>query len=142
MKIYKLTTVTDQVLEAFKKLIPQLAPGCVLPTKIDLEAIVNSDATQIFIAEENDEILGTLTLVFNNIPTGPKIWIEDVVVDDAARGKGVGEQLMEFSIDYVKNQHLKSINLTSSPDRVAANALYRKLGFQQRETNVYRLTME
>lgn len=142
MKIYKLTTVTDQVLNAFGKLIPQLAPGCALPTKKDLEAIVNSDATLLFIAEENNEILGTLTLVFTKIPTGDKIWIEDVVVDNSARGKGVGEQLMAFSIDYVKNQNIKTINLTSSPDRVAANTLYQKLGFVKRETNVYRLTIE
>jgi len=82
-----------------------------------------------------------LTLVFNKIPTGDKIWIEDVVVDKSARGKGVGVKLMEFSIAYVRNKNIKSINLTSSPDRVAANNLYRKLGFVQRETNVYRLTI-
>lgn len=141
MKIYKLTTVTDQVLTAFGRLIPQLAPDCALPTKKDLETIVNSDAGVIFMAEENNEILGTLTLVFNKIPTGDKIWIEDVVVDNAARGKGVGIKLLEFSIAYAKSQGIKSINLTSSPDRVAANNLYQKLGFLKRETNVYRLTM-
>lgn len=141
MKIYKLTTVTDQVLDAFKNLIPQLAPDCALPTKEDLEAIVNSPTTRLFIAEEQGQILGTLTLVFTKIPTGDKVWIEDVVVDNAARGKGVGVQLMEFSIAYVKSQNIKTINLTSSPDRVAANTLYQKLGFIKRETNVYRLTM-
>ena len=141
MEIYKLTTVTDQVLTAFQKLIPQLAPDCVLPSKMDLEAIVNSDACLIFMAAENNDILGTLTLVFNKIPTGDKIWIEDVVVDNAARGKGVGIKLIEYSIAYAKSQGMKTINLTSSPDRVAANNLYQKLGFIQRETNVYRLTL-
>src|SRR5690606_16250722 len=114
MKIYKLTTVTDQVLDAFRRLIPQLAPDCALPTKKDLEAIVNSGTTLLFIAEEDNDILGTLTLVFNKIPTGDKIWIEDVVVDKSARGKGVGVKLMEFSIAYVRNKNIKSINLTSS----------------------------
>lgn len=142
MKIYKLTTVTDQIVNAFERLIPQLAPDCALPTKKDLEAIVNSDSTRLFIAEENDEILGTLSLVFTKIPTGVKIWIEDVVVDNAARGKGVGKQLMAYAIDHVKEQNIKTINLTSSPDRVAANTLYQTLGFKQRETNVYRLTMD
>ncbi len=141
MNIYKLNTVTDQVVTAFKNLIPQLAPDCILPTKMDLEAIVNSDASLLFMAEENDEILGTLTLVFNKIPTGNKIWIEDVVVDKSARGKGVGIKLLEFSIAYAKSQGIRNINLTSSPDRVAANKLYQKLGFKQRETNVYRLTI-
>ena len=142
MTIYKLTTVTDQVLAAFEKLIPQLAPDCVLPTKKDLEAIVNSDTTLLFMAEEENEILGTLTLVFNKIPTGDKLWIEDVVVDNSARGKGVGVKLLQFSITYAKRQGIKSINLTSSPERVAANNLYQKLGFMQRETNVYRLTIK
>ena len=142
MKIYKLTTVTDQVLTAFEKLIPQLAPGCTLPTKKELEAIVNSDASLLFMAEENNEILGTLTLVFNKIPTGDKIWIEDVVVDKAARGKGVAIKLLQFSIAYAKSQGVRNINLTSSPDRVAANNLYQKLGFIQRETNVYRLAIK
>ena len=142
MKIYKLTTVTDQILIAFEKLIPQLGPGCDLPTKKGLEVIVNSDASLIFMAEENNEILGTLTLVFNKIPTGDKVWIEDVVVDKSARGKGVGIKLLEFAIGYVQSQGIKNINLTSSPDRVAANKLYQKLGFIQRETNVYRLIVE
>ena len=142
MKIYKLTTVTDQVLTAFERLIPQLAPDCALPTKMSLEAIVNSDASVLFMAEENNEILGTLTLVFNKIPTGDKVWIEDVVVDNSARGKGVGIKLLEFAIGYVQSQGIKNINLTSSPDRVAANNLYQKLGFKQRETNVYRLTLK
>lgn len=141
MKIYKLLTVTDQVLDAFKRLIPQLAPDCALPTKKDLEAIVNSGTTLLFMAEENNEILGTLTLVFTKIPTGDKLWIEDVVVDKSARGKGVGVKLMEFSIAYAKSKNMKTINLTSSPDRIAANTLYQKLGFIQRETNVYRLTI-
>ena len=142
MKIYKLTTITDQVLTAFENLIPQLAPDCRLPTKNELVAILDSDASLIFMAEENNEILGTLTLVINKIPTGEKIWIEDVVVDKSARGKGVGLKLLQFSIAYAKSQGIKNINLTSSPDRVAANNLYQKLGFLRRETNVYRLTIQ
>ncbi len=141
MKIYKLTLVTDVIVEAFANLIPQLAPGGNLPTKQDLEAIVQSDHTLLFIAEEDAKILGTLTLVLNKIPTGDKVWIEDVVVDQAARGKGLGKQLLQFAIDYAKNEKLSSINLTSSPERVAANQLYQNLGFIQRETNVYRLIM-
>lgn len=141
MKIYKLITVTDEVVHAFGKLIPQLAPDCTLPTKEDLQAIVESNHTLLFMAEEHNELLGTLTLVLNKIPTGNKVWIEDVVVDSSARGKGVGEALIQFAVAYVKDQNIKSINLTSSPDRVAANKLYQKLGFVKRQTNVYRLTI-
>lgn len=142
MKIYKLTTVNDTVLNAFRKLIPQLSSDCVLPTEKDLNDIVNSNSVQLFIAEENNEILGTLTLVFNKIPTGDKVWIEDVVVDKAARGKGLGKKLIQFAIEYTINKNINKINLTSSPERVAANKLYQKLGFIQRETNVYRLLIE
>tara|TARA_R110002096_G_scaffold395697_1_gene591210 strand:+ start:165 stop:605 length:441 start_codon:yes stop_codon:yes gene_type:complete len=139
MKIYKLTTVTDHIVDAFKKLIPQLSSSSTLPNKKDLEGIVNSNNAILFIAEENNVILGTLTLVFNKIPTGDKVWIEDVVVDNAARGKGIGKELTLFAIEYVRKKDIKSINLTSSPDRVAANKLYQKLGFVKRVTNVYNL---
>ncbi|MGC1204929.1 MAG: GNAT family N-acetyltransferase [Flavobacteriaceae bacterium] len=139
MKIYKLTTVTDHIVDAFKKLIPQLSSSSTLPNKKDLEGIVNSNNAILFIAEENNVILGTLTLVFNKIPTGDKVWIEDVVVDNAARGKGIGKELTLFAIEYVRKKEIKSINLTSSPDRVAANKLYQKLGFVKRVTNVYNL---
>ncbi|QXP68549.1 GNAT family N-acetyltransferase [Polaribacter sp. AHE13PA] len=142
MKIYKLETVNDHILKAFIKLIPQLSTSCILPNQKDLEDIVSSGNTMLFIAEENNNILGTLTLVFNKIPTGNKVWIEDVVVDNAARGKGVGEKLTQFAIEFTANKGIKSINLTSSPDRIAANKLYQKLGFIKRETNVYRLTIE
>lgn len=141
MKIYELTTVSDDVVNVFKKLIPQLSPNCSLPTKKDLEAIVNSSNTLLFIAEENNEILGTMTLVLNKIPTGDKVWIEDVVIDKSTRGKGVGKALIKSAIEYATKNNIKKINLTSSPDRVAANKLYQKLGFVKRETNVYRLTV-
>ncbi|QXP62812.1 GNAT family N-acetyltransferase [Polaribacter sp. HaHaR_3_91] len=142
MKIYKLETVNDHILKAFIKLIPQLSTSCILPNQKDLEDIVSSGNTMLFIAEENNNIIGTLTLVFNKIPTGNKVWIEDVVVDNAARGKGVGEKLTQFAIEFTANKGIKSINLTSSPERIAANKLYQKLGFIKRETNVYRLTIE
>src|SRR5690606_22046590 len=111
MKIYKLITVTDEVVHAFEKLIPQLAPDCTLPSKEDLQAIVDSNHTILFMAEEHNELLGTLTLVLNKIPTGNKVWIEDVVVDSSARGKGVGEALIQFAVAYVKDQNITSINL-------------------------------
>lgn len=142
MKIYKLTTITDSVLIAFNDLIPQLSSNCALPTKEDLEAIVNSNNTLLFIAEAHNKIVGTLTLVFNKIPTGDKVWIEDVVVDKSARGKGVGKELILFAIKYAKSKNSQDINLTSSPKRVTANKLYQKLGFVQRETNVYRLIIK
>jgi ribosomal protein S18 acetylase RimI-like enzyme len=138
MKIKELKSVNDDILEAFKNLIPLLAPTSALPTRKDLETIINSGSTKLFIAEEGDDIIGTLTLVFNKIPTGEKAWIEDVVVSKNIRGKGVGKSLTQFAIDYALNKGVKKIDLTSSPERIAANNLYQKLGFRKRETNVYR----
>ncbi|MCG6187453.1 GNAT family N-acetyltransferase [Maribellus maritimus] len=141
MKIYKATHITENIVNAFSKLIPQLSPDSPIPSKSDLEALINSDNTMIFLAEEED-IIGTLTVVLNRIPTGNKAWIEDVVVDESARGKGVGKKLTAFAIAFVSGKGISQINLTSTPERVAANQLYQQLGFRKRETNVYRLTLK
>ncbi|WP_406685146.1 GNAT family N-acetyltransferase [Seonamhaeicola sp. MEBiC1930] len=138
MKIRELESVNSQILDAFTNLIPMLSPSSALPSRIDLETIVNSNNTKLFIAEEGNAIIGTLTLVFNKIPTGEKAWIEDVVVDNSVRGKGVGKSLTQFAIDYAIKRGIDKIDLTSSPERIAANNLYQKLGFKKRVTNVYR----
>lgn len=139
MRIYEATIVSDAIVTAFRNLIPQLSPNSPLPSKSDLEELINSNSTIVFLAEKGS-IIGTLTLVFNKIPTGNKVWIEDVVVDNAAKGKGVGEELIKFAIDYVSSKGINQINLTSSTERIAANKLYQRLGFEKRETNVYRFT--
>ena len=72
------------------------------------------------------------------IPSGFRAWIEDVVVSEAARGKGVGKKLVEHAVEIANQSNVKSIDLTSRASRVAAIALYKKVGFQDRETNVYR----
>ena len=138
MKIHELEHISNKVFNAICNLIPQLSSTSKLPTKEYLETIINSNNTKIFVAEENNAILGTLTLVFNKIPTGEKAWIEDVVVDEAARGKGVGKALTAYAVDYAMSKGVNKIDLTSSPDRIAANKLYQKLGFKKRSTNVYR----
>jgi ribosomal protein S18 acetylase RimI-like enzyme len=139
MRIYQVTHITDDVVRAFEKLMPQLAPDYPVPGKNELTEIIQSGNTEIFIAEE-DEIVGTLSLVFYKIPTGNKATIEDVVVDKPARGKGIGEKLIRFAVDYALKKEIYKIDLTSDPLRVEANSLYRKLGFVKRKSNVYRLT--
>ncbi len=141
MNIYRLIEITDTILVDFEQLIPQLSAKASIPTKADLKDILNSNTTVIIVAEEDRKIHGILTLIFNKIPTGDKVWIEDVVVDQTSRGKGIGKRLVEFAIRFVNDKKIDTINLTSSPEREAANKLYRKLGFKKRETNVYRLTL-
>jgi ribosomal protein S18 acetylase RimI-like enzyme len=133
--------VTDQLVDDFARLIPQLSSSSPPPTREVLEEIVASPATFLLLARDGDgegAVLGSLTLVLFRIPTGLRAWIEDVVVDGEARGRGVGEALNRHAIDVAAERGARSVDLTSRPSREAANRLYRRLGFEPRETNVYR----
>ena len=131
--------VTDELVEAFARLIPQLSRSSAAPDADVLGEIIASPATHLLIARgDQGEILGSLTLVLFRIPTGLRAWIEDVVVDEAARGRGVGEALNRFALDVAAERGARSVDLTSRPSREAANRLYQRLGFVARETNVYR----
>jgi ribosomal protein S18 acetylase RimI-like enzyme len=131
--------VTPAVVEAFARLVPQLSSSAPPPTADEIVAMVNSDANQVLVAEDVDgTILGSMTLIVFRIPTGIRAWIEDVVVDGEARGRGVGEALNRHAIDLAYSLGAKTVDLTSRPSREAANRLYQKLGFEQRTTNVYR----
>jgi ribosomal protein S18 acetylase RimI-like enzyme len=129
----------DELVAAFERLTPQLSRSSPAPTAEQLSEIVGSPATSVLVARADDgTILGSLTLVLFRIPTGLRAWIEDVVVDGDARGQGVGEALNRFAIDVAAERGARSVDLTSRPSREAANRLYRRLGFEPRDTNVYR----
>ncbi len=138
LQISVVSEVTDDVVAAFQQLIPQLSSSNPPPSKQQLDHIVGSDACHLLLAREGDRILGSLTLVIFPIPTGIRAWIEDVVVDGDARGKGVGAALNQIALDLARNAGATTVDLTSRPSREAANRLYRRLGFSERETNVYR----
>ncbi len=136
------TQVGDDVVEAFARLIPQLSKSSPAPTKAELQAIASNEACFLLIARDDDgALLGSLTLVVFPIPTAIRAWIEDVVVDDAARGKGVGEALNMYALTLAAENGAKTVDLTSRPSREAANRLYQRIGFVARETNVYRYTL-
>lgn len=136
------TDVGDDIVEAFARLIPQLSKSSLGVTKAELQAIADHDACFLLIArEDGGAILGSLTLVVFPIPTAVRAWIEDVVVDDAARGKGVGELLNRRALEISAEHGAKTVDLTSRPTREAANRLYQRLGFEQRDTNVYRFAL-
>lgn len=133
------TEVTDELVDAFVRLTPQLSSSSPAPSGEVLAEIVESPATHLLVARGDDgTIVGSLTLVLFRIPTGLRAWIEDVVVDGEARGQGVGEALNRFAIDVAAERGARSVDLTSRPSREAANRLYRRLGFEPRDTNVYR----
>lgn len=134
-------SVTDELVDAFALLIPQLSSSNPAPGREQLQAIVSSPSCVLFVARVDGRIVGSLTLATFPIPTGVRAWIEDVVVDGSARGHGVGEALSMAAIDEARARGAVTVELTSRPSREAANRLYRRIGFVQRETNVYRFTL-
>ncbi|HTN99556.1 MAG TPA: GNAT family N-acetyltransferase, partial [Microthrixaceae bacterium] len=120
-------------------LVPQLSSSSPAPTAAELTEIVDSDASHLLIAR-NDQglVCGSMTLVVFRIPTGVRAWVEDVVVDSGARGQGVGDSLNRYALELAVGLGAKTVDLTSRPSREAANRLYQRLGFVARETNVYR----
>ena len=139
MEIKELKESTSTVMAELQKLIEQLSTKSHIISKKKLNKIIQDESTQLFIAKETGgKIIGTLTLVSYQIPTGLKFWIEDVVVDSNFRGRGVGQKLTESAMEYAEKKGGSSINLTSNPKRKAAHQLYVKMGFKQRETDVFR----
>ena len=133
---------TPELVEAFARLVPQLSKSSPPPSVTELAETVGSDASDVLVARLDGTIVGTLTLVVFRIPTGVRAWIEDVVVDDAARGHGVGDLLNRFALDLARQKGARTVDLTSRPSREAANRLYQRIGFVPRETNVYRFSLE
>lgn len=145
VEVVEATEVTPALVEAFERLIPQLSRSNPPPTAEELGLIVGSPASILLVAvdrEDADRILGSLTLAWFRIPTGVRAWIEDVVVDEAARGMGVGESLNRFALDRARELGAVTVDLTSRPSREAANRLYQRIGFVARETNIYRFVLD
>ena len=129
---------TDELVAAFAALLPQLSQSSPPPNAAQVELLVADAGSVVFLARLDGAIVGTLTLVLYRIPTGLKAWIEDVVVDGSARGHGVGDSLNQAALAEARTRGVKAVSLTSRPSRAAANRLYQRIGFTQRETNVYR----
>jgi ribosomal protein S18 acetylase RimI-like enzyme len=140
MQIDVVESVSSELVEAIASLLSQLSSSSP-PSAEELAAIVASPATSLLVARDADSILGTLTLAVFRIPTGVRARIEDVVVDESARGRGIGEALTLRAVDLAREAGARSVDLTSRPAREAANRLYRRLGFEERESNVLRFTL-
>lgn len=142
MEITRVVDVSEEICEAFKYLVPQLSTSSQIPGKEQLQEIADNDALFIARDSENEgKIVGSLTLVIFRIPTGIRAWIEDVVVDGAARGKGIGEALTRAALVRAAELGARTVDLTSRPSREAANRLYQRVGFKLRESNLYRYTL-
>lgn len=131
-----MTQTTAAVADALERLVPQLSRSAGRP---DLDAVLADGAVRLLVAEDDaGKIVGTLSLVLFHTPGGVHAQIDDVVVDAAARGGGFGRELTLEALRLAKDAGARRVDLTSRPSREAANALYRSLGFVERETNVYR----
>lgn len=147
MTVEIVTGSTPELVEAMGRLIPQLSRSAPALTAVECEALVAQNGVYLFIFRSDESpdggvrpILGMLTLATFTIPTGLRAWVEDVVVDSAARGQGAGRALVEAAVAHAATLGARTVDLTSRPSREAANRLYQRAGFHLRETNVYRFT--
>lgn len=144
MLIEEVQVVDDELVAAFELLIPQLSRSNPPPPASELQQIVDAPDSVLLIARDErdaNRIVGSLTLAMFRIPTGYRAWIEDVVVDSGVRGRGIGDKLNRVALDRAREAGAKTVDLTSRPSREAANRLYKRIGFEPRETNVYRFAL-
>ena len=136
-------TASEELLAALAGLLPQLSRSAAPPDVTGLERLLRSPAVRLLLArDEAGAVLGMLTLALFPIPTGTRAWIEDVVVDEHARGRGIAAALTKRALDLARSEGARTVELTSRPDRETANRLYDRLGFKRRETNVYRYELD
>jgi len=139
IKIEEMVESSDETVVFVEKILPQLSEKAGALDANNLKALAADPATHLYLARDADGTLcGMATLCLTLAPTGCRGWVEDVVVDEARRGKGIGAALLKRIEWHARRLGAQSLNLTSRPEREAANRLYRSLGFEQRQTNVYR----
>lgn len=140
MYIEIVSMATQELCNALQRLVPQLGAHKILPTLEELNALVQSEASRLLVAREPDEngsIVGILCLTVYRVPTGLRSIIEDVIVDETMRRRGIGEALMRHAIELAREAGAEGVSLTSNPQREAANKLYQSMGFELRSTNPY-----
>ena len=137
VEIRRITQVSDALEEAFARLMPQLSPRLGAPSREVLRRVARSETGALLAAVAGERIVGVLTLAWYDAPSGRKAWIEDVVVDGAARGCGAGDALVRAAVEHAARIGAGKVMLTSNPAREAARALYRKVGFEEVETTVF-----
>ena len=142
LTIHHLKNADQKMLKDMQTLLAQLSPALLELTKERLAQAIEHKGSAVYVVKEEETIVGTATLLFcRSLSGGLHAFVEDVVVDEHCRGKGIGKMLMAHIIEVAKKQGVDHINLTSRPERQAANHLYQTLGFKKRETNMYRLTL-
>jgi ribosomal protein S18 acetylase RimI-like enzyme len=137
VNVEHVTEATEELVEAFARLVPQLSPGRVGPSLSELAEVVSPTGTTVLVARDHEAIVGSLTLLLYRIPTGARGWIHDVVVDESARGQGAGAALVEEALRLATAAGVESVRLTARAHREAAHRMYRRLGFVERPSEVF-----
>lgn len=137
--IHEATHYSEPLRQRLEELQNQLTPQPSLLSEQTLRAVLDDSASHLYLLEEESRVVGMLTLGIYHSPTGSKAWIEDVVVDDACRGRGYGRALVAHAIEEARKAGVAQLMLTSNPLRVAANKLYQAMGFEKKETNCYKM---
>ena len=141
MTVFSPTTYCQSHYESVVRLLSQLTSRDITFTENDYRRLIASPYSHLFLLLDGDSVTGMLTVGTYLSPTGSKAWIEDVVVDTVYRGRGLGRQLVVHAIDHCRTLDVETLYLTSNPKRIAANALYQSLGFERKETNLYRMKL-
>ena len=141
MKIIEVREFSEEYSEIVQKFLGQLLSEPVSFMETDFKELLASGNSHLFLLFDEAAIAGMATVGIYRSPSGSKAWIEDVVIDESYRGMGLGRLLTQHAIDFAKSQRADLLMLTSSPKRIAANNLYQSIGFEQKETNVYRMKL-
>ncbi len=140
MHIEQASTATEELWDAFQRLVPQLTSSNPPPSLDDLAALVQSESTTLLIARHpgwRGPVVGAASVTIYRVPTGLRAVIEDVIVDEALRGQGIGEALVRRALEIAREKGASGVSLTSNQSREAANRLYLRIGFVHRQTNAY-----
>ena len=138
--IIEIKTYSPEYHESMQRFLNQLTTSPMVLTESMFHQLLASENSHLFFIMKDEQIAGMLTVGIYYSPTGGKAWIEDVVVDETFRGQGLSKQLVAHAIEFVKSQQIPLLMLTSNSKRIAANKLYQAMGFERKETNVYRMT--
>lgn len=141
LEIRRMTTLDAGLEEALARLLPQLSGGLRAPSRGVLGRLLAQPCAALLAALDGERIVGVLTLVWYDVPSGHKGWVEDVVVDAGERGRGVGRLLVEKALGLARSEGVQHLMLTSNPARRAAHALYRTCGFEEVGSTLFRFDM-
>ncbi|MDL5159519.1 GNAT family N-acetyltransferase [Actinomycetospora termitidis] len=131
--------IDDSLLAAVERLLPQLSRSAAFDEQT-IAWVVQHEACTLFTASVDGTVVGALTLVMYPLPTGLRAHVDDVVVDESARGHGVGEVLVRAALARATEVGARTVDLTSRPSRESAIRLYERCGFVRRDSTLFRWT--